>query len=214
MSPSSRVSNGISWAQVLISKRHAADHGRAELGAGDHVALGVGERAGEVEALVEDRRVGRLHQQDAHLAADRHHGGVEDAHHDGVGLAGALRADDLVLDRQAGLDDGEADVAGLAVGERRPLDAPGRAVDAGLAVAGAGECPRHRPACRRSRTSRSARCSSRWRKSASAQAPAIRRWPQASTVRRWPGSTTVTEAVSSISAGPMSAWPARRSSRR
>ena len=110
----------------LDQQRHAADHGRAELGAGDHVALGVGERAGEVEALVEDRRVGRLHQQDAHLAADRHHGGVEDAHHDGIGLAGALRADDLVLDRQARLDDGQLEVAGLAVGQRRPLDAPGR----------------------------------------------------------------------------------------
>src|SRR5262249_53590376 len=39
----------------LDEKRHAADHRRAKLGAGDHVALGVGQGTSEVEALVEDR---------------------------------------------------------------------------------------------------------------------------------------------------------------
>ena len=61
-------------------KRHAADHGWAKLRARDHVAFDVGERTGEVEALVENRRVRRLHQQDAHLAAERYHGGVDDVH--------------------------------------------------------------------------------------------------------------------------------------
>ena len=64
----------------LDQERHAADHRRAELGAGDHVALVVGERAGEIEPLVEDRRVGRLHEQDAHLAAERHHRRIDDVH--------------------------------------------------------------------------------------------------------------------------------------
>ena len=123
----------------LDQERHAADHRRAELGAGDHVALGVGERAGEVEALVEDRRVGRLHQKDAHLAADRHHGGIEDLHQHHVGRrVGRRQRGARGLDGQLRLHDRQAEVAPLPVAQSGPLDAPGRAVDASLAVTLAG----------------------------------------------------------------------------
>ena len=64
----------------LDQQRHAADHRGTEFRAGDHVALGVGERAGKIEALVKDRRIGRLHQQNAHLTADRHHRRIDDVH--------------------------------------------------------------------------------------------------------------------------------------
>ena len=65
-------------------QRHAADHRGAVLGLRDHLAFGAREGAGEVQRLVEDRRVRRLHQHDAHLAADRGHGGIDDRHGDHV----------------------------------------------------------------------------------------------------------------------------------
>ena len=69
---------------------HAADHGRAVFGLRDHLAFRARERAGEVQRLVEDRRIRRLHQDDAHLAADRGHGRIDDRHSDhvDVGLLG------------------------------------------------------------------------------------------------------------------------------
>ena len=50
-------------------QRHPADHRGAIFRLRDHLALGARERAGEVQRLVEDRRIRRLHQHDAHLAA-------------------------------------------------------------------------------------------------------------------------------------------------
>ena len=100
----------------LDQQRHAADHRRAEFGAGDHVALGVGERAGEIEPLVEDRRIGRLHQQDAHLAADRDHRRIEDVHHHRIGRpVRRARRRRARLDRQLRLHDRQADIALVAV---------------------------------------------------------------------------------------------------
>ena len=71
---------------ALDDDRHAADVSRAEVRRRDHVALRVGEDTGEVEGLVEDRRVRRLHQGDAHFPTDGEHRALEDAHrHDILG---------------------------------------------------------------------------------------------------------------------------------
>ena len=110
---------------------------RAEIGDRDHVAARIGEGAAEVQPLVEDRRVGRLHQGDAHLPADRHHGGVHDRH-------------------------------------RHHVHA--------------------RLLCGSSLT--------------------MRRLPKRSTLRPWSGRTRVTEAASSMTAGPSMRWPSSSSSRK
>jgi hypothetical protein len=68
----------------LHNERHATDHGRAELGAGEEVAVAIRQRAREVETLIENRRVGGLHHGDAHLAAYGHHGAVDDVHRDNI----------------------------------------------------------------------------------------------------------------------------------
>ena len=52
--------------------------GRAELGLGDHLALGVEDRAREVEPLVEERRIRRVAHRDAHLARRRDEVVVDD----------------------------------------------------------------------------------------------------------------------------------------
>ena len=65
-------------------ERHAADLGRAELGHRDHVALGAGQRAGEILCLAENGRVGRLLDVDPHLAANGDHGGIDDVHRDHI----------------------------------------------------------------------------------------------------------------------------------
>ena len=76
-------------------QRHAADLGRAELAHGDHLAFGVGERAGEVLGFGKDRGVGGLLNVDAHLAANRDYGGFDDVHRDHVhdGFLSLPRAD-------------------------------------------------------------------------------------------------------------------------
>ena len=68
----------------LQDQRQAADLRGVELGDPDQVAARVAEAAGEVQALVEDGRVGGLHHRDAHLAADGHHRGIDDVHGDHV----------------------------------------------------------------------------------------------------------------------------------
>ena len=113
----------------LDQQRHAADHRGAELGAGDHVALIVGERAGEIEPLVEDRRVGRLHQQNAHLAADRHHRRIDDVHGDHVHGAAPQRCG---LDGR--LHDRQLEVILARIAQLRPLDAPVRAINRSLVM--------------------------------------------------------------------------------
>ena len=98
-------------------QRHAADHRRAEFCLRDHLAVRARQRTGEVERLVEDRRVGRLHQHDAHLAANRGHGGIDDrhGHHVDVGFLAHLRtprrcgrSGGCRIDRLSGVGPGEA----------------------------------------------------------------------------------------------------------
>ena len=60
-----------------------AEHRRVVLGLRDHPAGAVEERADEVEALVEDRGVRRLHHGDPHLAADAPQPVVEQRELDG-----------------------------------------------------------------------------------------------------------------------------------
>jgi uncharacterized protein with HEPN domain len=60
----------------------------------------------------------------------------------------------------------------------------------------------------------SGRCLARAYVRVQPSARSITRWPYASTASRWPGLTIVTEAASSITAGPWIWWPARSSSRR
>ena len=68
----------------LEHQRHAADLRRIEFGDTDHLAPGVAEAAGEIHALVEDRRIGGLHHRQAHLAANRNQRGIDDVHGDHV----------------------------------------------------------------------------------------------------------------------------------
>ena len=68
----------------LDEERHAADLRRAVVGDRDHVAVGVGDGAAEVERFVEDRRIGRLHHGDPHLPADGEHRRFDDVHRDDV----------------------------------------------------------------------------------------------------------------------------------
>ena len=203
----------------LYQERHPTDHGRAELGAGDHVALGVGQGAGKIEALVEDRRVGRLHEENAHLAADRDHGRIDDVHGHEVGWCRARpERPVLLLDRHGRLDDRQARLDLARIAPASPLDAPLGTIDASLAVAGAGDArpiDQHPagPALdvfldvvaivrKAHRSGLPQLC-----------AASISRWPHGSTWSCWPGLTTVTEAASSTTAGPMMAWPARRAAR-
>ena len=68
----------------LQDERQSADLRGVELGNPDQVAPRVSKAAGEVQAFVEDGRVGGLHHRDAHLAADGHHRRIDDVHGDHV----------------------------------------------------------------------------------------------------------------------------------
>ena len=79
-------------ADLLEQPAHAEERGRDQggvhLGLGDQLPLGVEEHAGEVEPLVEDRRVGRPPHRRGHLAADRPEGVVDHGERDLVEWAG------------------------------------------------------------------------------------------------------------------------------
>src|ERR1700730_4271107 len=85
-------------AQLLDHRFDGADDGaelsRAVFALGQHLALGIEERARKIARLVEDRRIGGAYHRGAHLAADIHQGVVNDA--EGYRLARAAgRADGL-----------------------------------------------------------------------------------------------------------------------
>ena len=54
--------------------------GRIELGDTDHIAARTSDSTSEIEGLVEDRRIGRLHQGNSHLPADGNHRLLKDIH--------------------------------------------------------------------------------------------------------------------------------------
>ena len=100
---------------------------------GDQPALGIEERAGEVEALLDVHRIGGVLQRHAHLLGDRHEEVVEDLEHHRVAVGahreGALQRHDageyqMPLGRErrlpAGLDHRRR---GLLADDRGPGDA-------------------------------------------------------------------------------------------
>ena len=64
----------------LHQQWHAADLRGAVIRHGDHVAVHVGNATGKVKRLVEDGRIRGLHQHNAHLATDGHHGRLQNVH--------------------------------------------------------------------------------------------------------------------------------------
>ena len=79
---------------------HGAEMHRHVRGVGDQGAVGVEDRAGEVEPLLDVDRIGGVLQRHAHLLGDRHEQVVEHFQHHRVGV-GADRA--LPLERHHAL---------------------------------------------------------------------------------------------------------------
>ena len=70
--------------------RDGAHHRGGVVLLGDEVAVAIEEDGGEVEPLVEDRRVGRLQHDQRHLGGDVGQGVVDDVERDGVNRHGPL----------------------------------------------------------------------------------------------------------------------------
>lgn len=89
---------------------------------GDEVALGVEERAGEVEAFLDVDGLGGVLQSDAHLLGDGHEEVVEDLQEDGVHLRAGGHA------RGAGGDPVQEEVPGVGDGGQPAAVDDGRGV--------------------------------------------------------------------------------------